>query len=115
VGELVAGHKKDVVITNRLEQRQDKIAIYGWHQCAGAPIHPLSTVQASSYADYSHGIRLVSDAIWIEGKFHSIFEVLEDSKLAKVLSTEGVISNIRDMSGSLPGESQDRLASLHRQ
>ena len=111
-GELVSGHKKDVVITNRLAQKKDKIAIYGWHQCAGAPIQPLSTVHGSCYADYSHGIRLVSDTVWIEGKFQSIYEVLEDPKLAKVLSTEGVIYNVREMLESLSGGSQGRLASL---
>jgi hypothetical protein len=111
-GELLSGHKKDVVITNRLDQKKDKIAIYGWHQCAGAPIQPLSTVHGSCYADYSHGIRLVSDAVWVEGKFQSIYEVLEDPKLARVLSTEGVIYHVRGMLESLPAGPQGRLASL---
>jgi hypothetical protein len=111
-GEFVSGHKKDVVITSRLGQRQDKIAIYGWHQCAGAPIQPLSTVHDSCYADYSHGIRLVSDTVWIKGKFQSIYEVLEDPKRAKVLSTEGMVCNVREMLESLSGGSQDRLASF---
>ena len=111
-GELVAGHKKDVVITSRLVQKNDKIAIYGWHQCAGAPIQPLSTVHGSFYADYSHGIRLVSDTVWIEGKFQSIYEVLEDPKLARVISTEGMIYNVRGMLESLSAGPQGRLASL---
>lgn len=111
-GELVAGHKKDVVITNRLVQKNDKIAIYGWHQCAGAPIQPLSTVHGSCYADYSHGIRLVSDTVWIEGKFQSIYEVLEDPKLARVFSTEGMIYNVRGMLESLSAGPQGRLESL---
>ena len=111
-GELVSGHKKDVVITNRLVQRRDKIAIYGWHQSAGAPIQPLSTLHGSCYADYSHGIRLVSDTVWIDGKFQSIYEVLEDPKLAKVLSTEGAVYNTRELIGFLSGGPQDRLASL---
>lgn len=114
-GELVSGHKKDVVITNQLAQKKDRIAIYGWHQCAGAPIQPLSTIHGSCYADYSHGIRLVSDTVLIEGKFQSIYEVLEDPKLATVLSTEGVIHNVRERVGSLPGGSQGRLASLPSQ
>jgi hypothetical protein len=111
----LSGHKKDVVITNRLAQKKDKIAIYGWHQCAGAPIQPLSTVHDSCYADYSHGIRFVSDTVWIGGKPQSIYEVLEDPKLAEVLSTEGVIHNVRERLGSLSGGLQDRLASLPSQ
>jgi hypothetical protein len=114
-GELLSGHKKDVVITNRLAQKKDKIAIYGWHQYSGAPIQPLSTVHGSCYADYSHGIRLVSDTVWVEGKFQSIYEVFEDPKLAEVLSNEGVIHNVRERLGSLSGGSQGRLASLPSQ
>jgi hypothetical protein len=111
-GELVSGHKKDVVIANRMAQRKDRIAIYGWHQYAGAPIQPLSAVHDSCYADYSHGIRLVSDIVWIDGKPQSIYEVLEDPKLANVLSTEGVIHNMREMFGSFPRGSQGRFAAL---
>jgi|WetSurMetagenome_2_1015567.scaffolds.fasta_scaffold73720_2 hypothetical protein len=58
------------------------------------------------------GVRLVSDTVRIEGKSRSIYEVLEDPKLAKVLSAEGVIYNVRGMSGTLSGDSQDRLAPL---
>ena len=56
---LIAGHKKDVVVTNRLVSRPDRVAIYGWHRRDGRPIQPLSLVHEASYADYSHGIRFV--------------------------------------------------------
>ena len=42
-------------------QRPGRIAIYGWHRGTGDPIQPLSTVHGAGYADYSHGIRLVSE------------------------------------------------------
>ena len=45
-GELVAGHKKDLVLTNRLWWRRDRVAIYGWHQGRGQPIQPLSRAAA---------------------------------------------------------------------
>src|SRR5262252_6699843 len=67
-GELVSGDKKDVVITNRLAQHLGRIAIYGWHRGVGQPIQPLSTVHGANYADYSHGIRLVSRWALIDGK-----------------------------------------------
>ena len=57
-GLLVAGHKKDVVIANRLSNAPGRVAIYGWHRSNGDPIQPLSTVHGEDYADYSHGIRL---------------------------------------------------------
>src|SRR5262249_23857811 len=31
LGELVAGIKKDVVVTNRLAEKPNRVAIYGWH------------------------------------------------------------------------------------
>jgi hypothetical protein len=91
LGVLVAGHKKDVVVTNRLAHRPGSIAIYGWHRQAGRPIQPLSTVHGARYADYSHGIRLVSDTIWLDGHPWSIAQLLQHPGLAKVLSTEGAI------------------------
>jgi len=94
LGELVAGHKKDVVLTNRLFG-PERIAIYGWHKKDGSPIQNLSTVHGARYADYSHGIRLVYEKICVDGQMRSIYEVLEDPKLAPVLSHEGLIPKIR--------------------
>lgn len=90
-GTLVAGHKKDVVLTNRLAAKADRIAIYGWHRKKGDPIQPLSTVHGARYADYSHGTRLVWNQIWVEGGWRSVFEVLQDPRLAPLLTYEGVI------------------------
>jgi hypothetical protein len=91
LGELVAGHKKDVVLTNHLRYRPDRIAIYGWHRAVGQPIQPLSTVHGANYADYSHGIRLVGKMAMIEGRLRSVYDILQDSLLASVLSDEGAI------------------------
>ncbi len=91
LGELVAGHKKDVVLTNRLRWKPGRIAIYGWHRAVGAPIQPLSTVHGANYADYSHGIRAVSQMALIEGKLRSIYDILQDSLDAVILSDEGTI------------------------
>ena len=91
LGALVSGHKKDVVITNRLVQRPSQIAIYGWHRASGAPIQPLSTVHGAGYADYSHGIRLISETVLIDGEARSVSDTLQDSLLANLLSDEGAI------------------------
>ena len=88
---LVAGHKKDVVLTDRLIQKPGHIAIYGWHRAPGMPIQPLSTVHGAGYADYSHGIRLVAEMAVIEGKLRSVRDILNDSVLATTLSDEGPI------------------------
>ena len=92
LGELVAGHKKDVVMTNRLVTHVGRIAIYGWHRGPGQPIQPLSTVHGANYADYSHGIRLISEVALINGKLGSIYEILRNPSTAKVLSDEGPIA-----------------------
>jgi len=94
LGELLAGHKKDVVLSNRL-LGPERIAIYGWHKKDGRPIQPLSTVHGARYADYSHGVRLVFDQICINGELYSIYDVLLDPKLAPVLSYEGLIPKIK--------------------
>ncbi len=96
-GALVSGDKKDVVITNLLAARQGRIAIYGWQRSTGEPIQPLSTVHGACYADYSHGIRLISGTALVDGKPRSITEMLQDPLIAKVLSEEGTIRNSWDL------------------
>ena len=96
-GSLVSGHKKDVVLTNRLIRSHGKIAIYGWHRPSGVPIQPLSTIHGANYADYSHGIRLISDIVLIDDEARSMYDVLEDPKLAGLVSDEGPMPGIRQL------------------
>ncbi|HWT83030.1 MAG TPA: hypothetical protein VN648_29970 [Candidatus Methylomirabilis sp.] len=103
LGDLMAGLKKDLVLTNRLTRAIGKVAIYGWHRPTGIPIQPLSTVHGARYADYSHGIRLVSDTMLIDGEPRSVYAVLEDPRLAPLVSDEGPIRDTRElMSGPHP-------------
>jgi hypothetical protein len=94
LGDLTAGQKKDVVITNRLLKRPRSIAIYGWHQMSGKPIQPLSTVHESEYADYSHGIRLVARTVTVNNQRRAIDDVLQDPNVAPVLTYEGALENV---------------------
>src|SRR5271166_434661 len=96
-GVLTAGHKKDLVITNRLWRYPDRVAIYGWHRWINSPLQPLSTVHGARYADYSHGVRLVSAVICVNGKPMSIFEALADPGLSRVLSGEGPLPHVTDL------------------
>lgn len=91
LGALISGDKKDVVMSNRLAMYAGRIAIYGWHRGPGQPIQPLSTVHGANYADYSHGIRLISEWALVNGKLQSIRQLLQDPATAKVLSDEGAI------------------------
>jgi hypothetical protein len=88
---LTAGHKKDLVLTNRLWSHLERVAIYGWHRATGKPIQPLSTVHGWRYADYSHGVRLVSTFVLMNGHRESIYNVLGNSQSAALLSDEGVM------------------------
>lgn len=94
LGELLAGHKKDVVLSNRL-LGPERIAIYGWHRKNGEPIQPLSTVHGARYADYSHGVRLIYEQVCIDGDLRSIYDVLMNPALAPVLSYEGLLPRIK--------------------
>ncbi len=96
-GALTAGDKKDLVLTNRFWTYPTRVAIYGWHVSEGKPIQPLSTVHGARYADYSHGVRLVSAVAYVNGVALSLLELLQDPKLAHVLSDEGVLRNAGDL------------------
>ena len=93
LGQLVSGHKKDLVLTNRLQSNPGRVAIYGWHRRNGQAIQPLSTVHGAQYADYSHGIRLVSRRAYVNGRAVDLRDLLSDSRLAGLVSAEGTISN----------------------
>ena len=109
LGALVSGHKKDVVLSDRLNRCARKVAIYGWHRGPGAPIQPLSTIHGAEYADYSHGIRLVSNTVLLDGDPCSIYSVLGNDALATLLSDEGVIHEARRlMTGPTQAQGADR-------
>jgi len=91
-GVLVAGHKKDVVIANRLANAPGRVAIYGWHRSNGDPIQPLSTVHGEYYADYSHGIRLVSRTAYVNGRATDLRGLLTDGQLAGLLNADGPLT-----------------------
>lgn len=92
LGVLVSGHKKDLVLSNRLARNPGRVAIYGWHRASGQPIQPLSTVHGAAYADYSHGIRLISRRAYVNGRAVDLRDLLADGRYAGLLSDEGPIA-----------------------
>lgn len=91
-GMLVAGHKKDLVLANRLSRNPGRVAIYGWHRTNGRAIQPLSTVHGEYYADYSHGIRLVSRTAYVDGRAVDLRELLTDERYAGFLNSDGALT-----------------------
>ena len=94
-GALVAGHKKDVVISARLAGMTNKVAIYGWHQTNGVPVQPLYLGHTAAWVDYSQCIRLILQTMIVNGAQKPVAAVLADPKLCGLISDEGVMTNAR--------------------
>jgi hypothetical protein len=95
---LTSGHKKDVVLTNKLypNNPNKRVAIYGWIQLTGQPIQPLNPVShEQTYADYSHGIRLIANDVLINGNLAKIQDIFKDNKYCKLISDEGALQFIK--------------------
>jgi hypothetical protein len=99
LGSLVSGDKKDVVISTRIYSDfavpsiTKPVVIYGWHRIsqAGTVWQPLYNGHEETYADYSHGIRLVQSAMTVDGATNGVANVLQSATLNGLLSDEGVI------------------------
>ena len=96
-GELLAGIKKDIVITPLILVRPPppRVAIYGWHLLDGKAIQPLSLVHRFNYKDYSHGVRLVWQSLEVDGRETTIGAVLADTERCTLLSDEGATTVTR--------------------
>ena len=87
---LIAGIKKDVVISGKISRdlKPNRVSIYGWHKPDGKPIQPLYTGHVDWYVDYSHGIRLVHRTIYVDNKPLDYIDVLKDPVLRRLLCDE---------------------------
>lgn len=87
-GQLVAGIKKDVILSRDIALKPGKVVIYGWHNPGGKPIQPVYSGHIWWYVDYSHGIRLVNNQVIIDGKPALLSEILQDKMLYRIFSNE---------------------------
>lgn len=97
LGTLTGGHKKDVIIANKIYNNlktgvPKPVVIYGWHQLNGIPIQPVYNGHGETYADYSHGIRLVLQQAVVGTDTLAVSTILTDATLWPLLSDEGVIA-----------------------
>lgn len=88
---LIGGVKKDIVVTTKLVEKPNNVAIYGWMYPSGTPIQPLYTGHTDKYVDYSHGLRLLGASVSIDGTSVPIRDVLRDETIHGVLSNEGPV------------------------
>jgi hypothetical protein len=94
-GAFVAGIKKDVVLTNKLLDKPQRVAIYGWHYTNGKPIQPVYSGHVDWYVDYSHGVRPVRRSMRVDGTLKSFETIMKDAQLRSLLSNEGEITVVR--------------------
>jgi hypothetical protein len=90
LGTLVGGNKKDVVVSPQLVTYTNykRVAIFGWHQSNGVPIQNLYFGHEDTYADYSHGIRLVNKRMLLNGNETTVEAVLLNAATAPALHDE---------------------------
>jgi hypothetical protein len=92
---IIAGHKKDIIISNKIysnDRNYERVVIYGWHLSVNNPIQPVYNGHIAEYADYSHGVRLIFKTAVVNGDSVQVEDILKDSNLSKLLSSEGVIA-----------------------
>ena len=89
---LVAGNKKDIILSNKIYgENSAKVVIYGWHKTDGKPIQPVYNKHSNTWADYSHGLRLVQNRVYLNGKRTTLQKILTHPVLNKLISDEGSI------------------------
>jgi hypothetical protein len=91
---IIAGHKKDIIISNKIystNRDYKPVVIYGWHLSENNPIQPVYNGHDDQWADYSHGVRLISNLAWINGDSVNVRKILQDAELSILLSSEGII------------------------
>lgn len=106
-GALVSGHKKDVVVGNII--KPGVVLIFGWYKPspdvfddgsnwmnpARQPRQVYSNAHGNSYVDYSHGIRLISPLMTIDGKDIETEKAYTDAGLSDFVSHEGPVRQPR--------------------
>jgi matrix metalloproteinase-14 (membrane-inserted) len=117
LGELVAGHKKDVVLAKRSPANVGAIAFHGFYDAKGFPFEPCYEPRRSTpdprcatdktmkertilthdlggtrlFSDYSQGVRLVHPVMRVDGKRKLVATVLADAELSYLISSDGPV------------------------
>jgi hypothetical protein len=110
-GQLVSGHKKDVVLSQRLHAQPAKIAFHGFYDsngypfqpCYGGAAGPVPTCNRETptlahpegkgrFSDYSQGVRLVHPVMTIDGRMALYNDVLRNKELCRLISTEAAVN-----------------------
>ena len=91
-GGIIDGHRKDIVVGPNLDG--SRVAIYGGQggNVDGHFWQPYSTIHSSSYADYSHGTRLVAMDATLDGQPANLVTIFTDPQLSTLVSDQGTFA-----------------------
>ncbi|HEY9870058.1 MAG TPA: hypothetical protein V6D08_12905 [Candidatus Obscuribacterales bacterium] len=89
-GALVAGHKKDIIVSRYAETHPGGLDFYGLFKANGEPTQK-NPAHENTYVDYSHGARFISQDVIVNGRPMRYDEVLSNPQLAGLLSYEGPV------------------------
>lgn len=89
-GQLVAGHKKDLIVSRYLESHPGGLDFYGLFKADGTATQD-NPAHENTYVDYSHGARFISQEVMVNGRPMRYDEVLANPQLAGLLSYEGPV------------------------
>ena len=64
-------------------------------------------MHGARYADYSHGVRLVSVVAYVDGRPRSLIDALQDPRLAPALSDEGPIARAAELMSDGSGSAEE--------
>lgn len=94
--QLVAGHKKDIIISRFAEMNPSRLDFYGFFAGSGRPIQGAhGGAHENTYVDYSHGVRFLSQEVIVNGRPMSYADVLADPRLCWILSDDGAVNSDR--------------------
>lgn len=90
-GDLVCGHKKEVILSYLLAQPGERLAIYGFFDAKGVPAHAfIASRHQNGFTDYSQGTRLVHPRMLVNGQTMAYEDVLKSSKYHRLLIHTGL-------------------------
>jgi hypothetical protein len=89
---LTDGDKKSIIVGRSIPTTPGKVFIYGWHSLAGVPVQPVYGGHSARYADYSHGIRLVSRTAYVNGVPTPIETLFASPQYAPLLNESGTLT-----------------------
>lgn len=91
-GEILSGHKKDIVIDHDLLNKKDRLGLYGWFNLNGTAIQGPTVNTSShevSYLDYASGIRFIAQDAMLNGNVVNMYDILLNKQTAYLISEQG--------------------------